>query len=220
MRMTLKAVLFDMDGTLVDSESVHFNCWNDVLAPFGVRYEEDDFCQRFSGRSTLDAAIEVVEQYNLSVSPQWLAQAKYDAFEQFVTTNLPPLMPFAQEVLEAVKQSDLKMALVTGSARHEALPILKGYGFYEWFDCVVTKDEVQNPKPAGDPYLLALTTLGISAEQAIAVEDTHTGVTAATNANVPVVAIPNKHTLGHDLSLAVSRMDNLQQLWQWVQIKL
>ncbi|KKL16321.1 hypothetical protein LCGC14_2496740, partial [marine sediment metagenome] len=111
-------------------------------------------------------------------------------------------------------------ALVTGSARLEALPILKGHGFYELFDCIITKDDVQNPKPAGDPYLLALSTLGIAAEQAIAVEDTHTGVTAASNAKVAVVAIPNKHTLEHDLSLAFSRMDNLQQLWQWVQIKL
>ena len=46
--MTLKAVLFDMDGTLVDSESVHFNCWNDILAEYGIRYEEEEFCQHFS----------------------------------------------------------------------------------------------------------------------------------------------------------------------------
>ena len=66
--MSIEAVLFDMDGTLVDSESVHYICWSQLLAPFGVRYDEDDFCQRFSGRPTIDAAKEIKQTHNLSVS--------------------------------------------------------------------------------------------------------------------------------------------------------
>lgn len=56
--MSLNAVLFDMDGTLVDSESMHFVCWSQLLAPYNIRYSEDEFCQRFSGRPTLEAAID------------------------------------------------------------------------------------------------------------------------------------------------------------------
>ncbi len=218
--MTLKAILFDMDGTLADSESVHFTCWNEVLSPYNVHYEETVFCQQFSGQPTLIAAQNVIKEYQLAAIPEELAQAKYDFFEQYVESNLPPLMPFSEKVLKAVKNSGLKMALVTGSARHEAIPILKGYGFYDYFDCIVTKDDVDQPKPAAEPYLRALSHLGINADEAIAIEDTYTGVTSASNARVAVMAIPNQHTLGHDFSNATERFDNLQTLWQWVQTKL
>ncbi|MGO2479333.1 MAG: HAD family hydrolase [Pseudoalteromonas sp.] len=218
--MTLKAILFDMDGTLVDSESVHFNCWNEVLAKYNIRYEEAAFCQQISGQPTLIAAKNVIAEYQLNLMPEQLAQAKYDYFEQYVGANLPPLMPFSKETLAAVKASGLKMALVTGSARHEALPILKGHGFYDYFDCVVTKDDVTNPKPDGEPYLRALAHLGINPSEAIAIEDTHTGVTSASNAGVAVMAIPNQHTLSHDFGKATERFENLQLLWQWVQTKL
>ena len=125
--MTLKAVLFDMDGTLVDSESMHFACWSQVLAPFNVNYEEGEFCQRFSGRPTLEAAIEIKQEHSLSVSAQFLADEKYRLFGEYVITHLPPLMPFTEQTLKAVKASGLKMALVTGSAKSEAMPILKGF---------------------------------------------------------------------------------------------
>ncbi|ADT67905.1 MULTISPECIES: HAD family hydrolase [Pseudoalteromonas] len=218
--MSIEAVLFDMDGTLVDSESVHYICWSQLLAPFGVRYDEDDFCQRFSGRPTIDAAKEIKQTHNLSVSSRYLADEKYRLFSKFVQTNLPPLMPYAADILFAVKEQGLKMALVTGSARHEAEPILKGLGFYDLFDTVVTKDDVTNPKPAGDPYLLALKNMQVAAKNAIAVEDTFTGVTAANNAALAVVAIANKHTEQHDFSKATQQMDNLEEFWQWLQSQL
>ncbi len=218
--MSIEAVLFDMDGTLVDSESVHYICWSQLLAPFGVRYDEDDFCQRFSGRPTIDAAKEIKQTHNLSVSSRYLADEKYRLFSKFVQTNLPPLMPYAADILFAVKEQGLKMALVTGSARHEAEPILKGLGFYDLFDTVVTKDDVTNPKPAGDPYLLALKNMQVAAKSAIAVEDTFTGVTAANNAALAVVAIANKHTEQHDFSKATQQMDNLEEFWQWLQSQL
>ena len=218
--MSIEAVLFDMDGTLVDSESVHYICWSQLLAPFGVRYDEDDFCQCFSGRPTIDAAKEIKQTHNLSVSSRYLADEKYRLFSKFVQTNLPPLMPYAADILFAVKEQGLKMALVTGSARHEAEPILKGLGFYDLFDTVVTKDDVTNPKPAGDPYLLALKNMQVAAKNAIAVEDTFTGVTAANNAALAVVAIANKHTEQHDFSKATQQMDNLEEFWQWLQSQL
>ena len=218
--MSIEAVLFDMDGTLVDSESVHYICWSQLLAPFGVRYDEDDFCQRFSGHPTIDAAKEIKQTHNLSVSSRYLADEKYRLFSKFVQTNLPPLMPYAADILFAVKEQGLKMALVTGSARHEAEPILKGLGFYDLFDTVVTKDDVTNPKPAGDPYLLALKNMQVAAKNAIAVEDTFTGVTAANNAALAVVAIANKHTEQHDFSKATQQMDNLEEFWQWLQSQL
>lgn len=218
--MSLQAILFDMDGTLVDSESLHFACWNTLLEPFKVAFSEDEFCQRFSGRSTLEAATEIKNEYQLSVSAVSLADEKYRLFSEYVTTNLPPLMPFSEQTLQAVKKSGLKMALVTGSSKSEAMPILKGLGFYELFDTVVTKDDVINPKPAGDPYLLALKSINVDAENAIAVEDTFTGVTAANNANLSVVAIPNSHTKNHDFSKATKCMSNLDEFWQWVQSEL
>jgi HAD superfamily hydrolase (TIGR01509 family) len=218
--MSLQAVLFDMDGTLVDSEAMHFVCWSTLLAPFEVSYLEDEFCQRFSGRPTLEAAIEIKSENNLSVSAEFLAAEKYRLFGEYVKTNLPPLMPYVEQTLKAVKNSGLKMALVTGSATSEAMPILKGLGFYELFDTLVTKDDVINPKPAGDPYLLALKQINVKSENAIAVEDTFTGVSAANNANLRVVAIANSHTKDHDFSKATHCMGDLDEFWQWVQSQL
>lgn len=218
--MSIEAVLFDMDGTLVDSESVHYNCWSQLLAPFGVCYKEDDFCRRFSGRPTIDAAKEIKQVHNLSVSSRYLADEKYRLFSEYVKINLPPLMPYAENVLLAVKEQGLKMALVTGSARHEAEPILKGLEFYNLFDTVVTKDDVINPKPAGDPYLLALKNMQVAAQNAIAVEDTFTGVTAANNAALAVIAIANKHTQEHDFSKATQQMQSFEEFWHWLQSQL
>ncbi len=209
-----------MDGTLVDSESVHFKIWNTILAPYGVQYDEATFCKRFSGRPTFEAAQEVVTNYQLSISPEQLTDEKYAAFNRIVSSHLPAYMPYAKEVLEQVKASGLKMALVTGSARSEAYPILKGYGIFDWFDCVITKDDVINPKPAGDPYLLALEQLKINAQQAVAVEDTFTGVTAASNAQVAAYAVPNHYTLEHDFSKAAGIFSDLNEFLKWLKVNL
>lgn len=210
----ITTVLFDFDGTLVDSESLHFQCWNNILAPYGIAYDEVEFCQRYSGRPTLASAKEVVTQHNLAISAEALAQQKNDQFAKVAATSLPRLMPYALEILQHCREDGFKIGLVTGSTRDEVMPILHGYELAEYFACVVTKDDVSEPKPAPQPYLLGLSLLGANAQQSLAIEDTHTGSMSAKSAGLRVAVVPNTHTLTQDFSHADGRFANLADLYQ------
>ena len=206
-------LLFDFDGTLVDSEVFHFRCWSEVLQPYGIRFEEQRFCELYSGRPTLASAQDVVTQYALNVCPEELATSKNARFAQVVKSELPPLMPYAKDVLFAAQDAGFRLALVTGSTREEVSPILEGYGFTELFDTVVCKDDVTNPKPHPEPYLLALERLGESAGNAVAIEDTYTGSRSAKDAALTVYAIPNAYTLNQDFAHVDAVFSDLQHLF-------
>ena len=212
----LEAILFDCDGTLVDSEALHFECWQHILAPYQISYDEAQFCHQFSGKPTLQAAEYIITEHHLDVTAKSLAEQKNVFFAEYVASHLPPLMPFAKEVLQLAKESPLSVALVTGSAKGEVMPILKGHGLLDFFEVIVTKDDVTKPKPDAEPYLLGLKQLNKSGAKGVAIEDTCTGLTSAKGANLTAIAVPNAHSQLQDLSLADHKADNLLQAWQLV----
>ncbi|MDC8833050.1 HAD family hydrolase [Alteromonas gilva] len=208
---TLQAVLFDHDGTLIDSEAVHFGLWQETLKPFGVTLTEQYYNDVMAGVPTPQNGTDVVRDFNLNADPQQLANIKTELTKAYLDAQPFPLMPFAKETLTLCHQRGLRIAIVTGGSKYSVQRTLSSYGFAEWVECVVAVEDVENSKPAPDCYLKALTVMGLSAQQAIAVEDTEHGLRAAVGAGLQCVAIPTAQSAGHNFTTAIAQYRDLSE---------
>ncbi|RYF80435.1 MAG: HAD family phosphatase [Comamonadaceae bacterium] len=212
----LQAVLFDHDGTLVDSEPVHLLLWQQVLAPLGVTLDLVTYQAHHAGMPTPANAQALVQRFALNLSASQLADAKHEATVQWLAAQPFPLMPSAREVLHRLRAAGLKLAIVTGAEAAGAQRTLQGHGLQGFFDTVVSGDDVVRSKPAPEAYQLAMTRLGLPPEACVAVEDTETGVSAAVDAGLRVLAVPHALSAHQDLSRATERFDDLTQATNWL----
>lgn len=193
----IKAICFDFDGTLVDSEPLHYASWKEELQQFGCEFPMKTYLDECSGVSTVKVAQKLISEYQLPIDAQTLANQKTTRFVARLEHELPTPVEGSANLLAYVKQSPLKVALVTGSYRVEIERILNGLGWSDYFELIITRDEVEQPKPHTEPYLKALSLLDLQPEEAFALEDSRTGMQSAWNAGLKVCAIQTRH---HTLS--------------------
>lgn len=183
-----EAVIFDCDGTLVDSMPAHFDAWCEALSDYGAGgiFKEDVFFA-MGGRPTRDIVVDLNSEYNLKLDPEAIALAKRDAFLKKLH-----LVEFIDEVAEFAKSLRGKMpiAVASGGSRYVVEKTLKLLDCSDWFDEVVTADDVENGKPAPDIFLHAAKLLGVAPEKCLVIEDAEPGVKAALAAGMAVVTIP------------------------------
>jgi HAD superfamily hydrolase (TIGR01509 family) len=187
----MHAVLFDMDGTLVDSEKL----WDISLAAL---YEElggrltPQVRASMVGGSAQDTIRTVHTDLGLELDP--VAMADSDRWLHDYTAGLfdggLPWCDGAQELLEALAAEGIPMALVTNTARSLTDRALKSIG-HKYFAATVCGDEVARGKPAPDAYQRAATLLGLAPSECLAIEDSVTGTAAAEGAGCPVLVVPN-----------------------------
>lgn len=218
--MSLLAIYFDLDGTLVDSEHLHAVSWNQVLTEYGLSFSEDEFCQQYAGKPTLEAAKTIVSEHGLEITPSALANLKHVVFSDISKKQLPELLPGAKDLLTWCKKQGLKLALVTGSAKAEATAILSGHNLTPFFDVIYTRDDVELPKPHPEPYQLAIAQFALTAETGLAIEDTVTGSTSAKAAGLFTVAVPNKYSMSSDFSHVDLRCKDLTAVKALIASKL
>lgn len=216
MPVPVKAVLFDHDGTLVDSEPAHFKMWQDVLRPYDVTLTEQDYRDNHAGIPTTQNAITLVNRHNLKVAPQALADAKDSATKDYLDRRAFPLMPGAMDAIVLLHRKGFRLAIVTGAGRSGVTATLRDYALSAYFDAVVSGDEVPHSKPAPDCYLLAADRLDLKPGECVAVEDTEHGVAAATAAGMRCAAVPSAMTRHHDFTRASHILAQFDQLTAWV----
>lgn len=214
--MHLKAVLFDHDGTLVDSEGVHWQLWQEVLKQYAIDLSESEYKTRYAGVPTPANAIDLVARHALDISPAALSQQKIEATRIHLSRQAYPLMPHALETIRFFREQGAALAVVTGAGREAINATLHAHGLVDSFSVVVTGDDVRNNKPAPDCYLLALERLGIKAKEAIALEDTEHGVRAAAAAGIHCCGVKNAFSETHDFSQAVGTFSNLADAGAWI----
>lgn len=209
--MPLRAVLFDHDGTLVDSEPVHFRMWVAVLSPYGVALTEQQYKAYYAGVPTQANATDLVRRFRIDATAAQLAQAKNDATKAFLAQRAFPLMPGAQAAIADFHGLGLKLAVVTGAGANGVHTTLRKHALERHFSTVVSGDDVRQSKPAPDCYLLALDRLGLAAADCVAIEDTQHGLEAASAAGLRCLAVPTAMSRHHHFERADAVLDDLSQ---------
>ncbi|HSK98828.1 MAG TPA: HAD-IA family hydrolase [Rubrobacteraceae bacterium] len=180
------ALLFDLDGTLAETDSLHLPTWVEVLRPHGIEVDEEFYKANISGRSNGEIVRDLLPDLGAR-DGQEMADAKEASFRERAT-ELEPL-PGLLDLLRETRERGLMTALVTNAPEENVEAILMALDLEEFFDEVVLSDEVGPVKPDPAPYRAALERLGVSPDRALAFEDSTSGIASAVGAGVPTVGI-------------------------------
>ena len=184
----IDAVLFDMDGLLVDTEPLWLETETEVMTRLGGSWTEADQ-QALLGGSMVRTVAYLLSKATRPVPPEQVAAAMMEGMLARAAAGRVVTRPGARELLAEVAASGVPYALVTSSEREFADAVLAGTGFQ--FPVVVTGDDVTAHKPDPEPYLLAATLLGVDPARCVALEDSPNGVASAGAAGCRVIAVPS-----------------------------
>ncbi len=181
-----RALLFDLDGTLAETDSLHRPTWVDVLQPYGIEVDEAFYKERISGRSNSKIVQDLLPDLSAEEGRK-LADAKETNFRERAheLEPLPGLLDFMQKGRDRGRS----LALVTNAPVENVEAILLALELDAFFDEVVLSDEVGPVKPDPAPYKAALDKFGISPEEALAFEDSTSGIASSVAAGIPTVGI-------------------------------
>jgi HAD superfamily hydrolase (TIGR01509 family) len=186
----LSAILFDLDGTIVNTDPIHFQAWRQMLASYDLEIDEAFYKSRISGGINPEIVKDILPQLS-PAEGQKFADDKEALFRQ-LAPNLKPLSGFS-ELLAWTDAQNLKRALVTNAPRLNAEFMLEVLQIKEAFDTVILAEDCVAGKPDPAPYQAALHKLGITAEVAIAIEDSPSGIRSAVSAGISTIGVASTH---------------------------
>ncbi len=188
----LRAVVFDLDGLLVDSEPVQIEAWEIFLQRHG-RVLDPALLQRMYGLRVWDSARLLIDELDLGMTVDQVVSERDGLFFELLPGRLEA-MPGAREIVTALKQRGFRQALATSGHRKYVDVALAELGLSGAFEIEVTGDMVEHGKPAPDIYLVAAMKLKIDPQTCVALEDAPNGIASAKNAGMVCLAVPNQNT--------------------------
>lgn len=186
----LTALLFDLDGTLVETDSTHFRIWQTMLREHGLEIDRAFYKAKISGRLNPDIVAELLPQLSPEAQAQFIWQKEATFREQ--ADSLEPLAGVV-ELLAWANQHSLRQAVVTNAPRENADFMLQALGLTAHFATVVLGDDLPKGKPDPLPYQEALQRLDAAAAETIAFEDSPSGIRSAVAAGIYTVGIASTH---------------------------
>ncbi len=185
-----KAVIFDLDGLLVDTEKLAYQVYRDWLAPYGYEFTLETYTRHHCGKSGVSNVAAMIETYQLPYTLEAGVELVF-AMEAALLQQGVDLKPGAGELLGYLRKNHYRVALATSSTEDRARQILSLHGLLECFDAFVFGPEVANGKPAPDIFLRACQKLGQAPADCLVLEDSEAGIRAASAANIPVICVPD-----------------------------
>ena len=204
-----KAVIWDMDGIIVDSARHHLKGWQMVFRKRGANYTEEDFRHNTGKRS--DTIIKNVLGEKIPQNEiMKIIQEKDETFRQLMGQNIRPF-PGVLKLIASLKEHKFKIAIASSAPMENIQLITQSLKIHNHFDAIVSGWEVTRGKPDPQTFLLAAEKLGVEAERCIVIEDAISGVTASRRAGMPCIAVTNT-TPREELREADLIIDTLEEI--------
>lgn len=189
-----KGVLFDLDGTLINSEYYYFSNWQPILSrSFSLEITFDDWLTYFAGHTLRRNVSFLEETWGIKTDETFMWTETRASYAQSDMTVIQ-LMPFAEEILAYLKNAEIRIGLVTSSYEPTVQIVLGHHKLLSYFDFFVTRENVENPKPNAEPYLQGIDKMGMPISSILAIEDTITGATSAKAAGLYCIGV-SAHTV-------------------------
>jgi len=193
----IKALIFDMDGLMIDSERLYFQAERDIAKKYR-KDVKDETLWKMMGRSPLESMKFFVEELQLPISPREALKMRNRIMREKLKSDLKS-MPGLTHILDAFYGS-LELAVCTGTQKEFLDIVVNRLGIREKFAVLQTSDEVSRGKPDPEIYLAVCTKLGFHPSDCVVLEDSSNGALAGKGAGCYVIAIPSEYTCKQDFS--------------------
>ncbi len=210
MKIKAEAIIFDMDGVITNTMPDHFCAWKIIFRQDGIRVSHLDVYKR-EGQRGINSVKEIFKEHHLPLEKRKAREIlarKEELFKKIVKVRF---ISGARRFLKFLHRNDFKLALVTGTARHEVRKILPD-GIYNLFDVVVTGSDVRFGKPHPEPFLKAVKKLKVKPGAAVVIENAPFGIRSAKAAGLKCLAVatslPGRYL--HDADAIFSSIHDLQ----------
>lgn len=209
--MTLRGLIFDFDGLILDTELPGFIAWKEIFESYHLPFTFQHWHKAIgTGPSAYDPALDLCAQVQEPLDPSEIRERQLVRVYQILEDIT--VLPGVLDVIKEAKTMGLKMAVASSSPRNWVRNHLTRLDLGKFFDFILTAEDVHHVKPQPDLYLLALEKMGLRATEAIVFEDSPNGITAGRAAGIFVIAVPNQITKTMDTSHAEMQVSSFREI--------
>lgn len=208
----IKAVIFDMDGVIIDSEPLQSKAHKKFLSKYKVKpiFNDEGLLQTV-GLTGDESYLEILNRHGLEIEVEIMKTKVRSIFMKLITKNPKPMVGLIQ-LLKLLHDNKIKIAVASSRIEKFVIIILSKLEIFDKFAVVVGANEKLKRKPAPDIYLKCAKVLGLSPSVCVAIEDSEIGIASAKAAGIKVIAVPNKYTKSHDFSKADKIVKSLKDI--------
>ncbi|MBU0530182.1 MAG: HAD family phosphatase [Candidatus Aenigmatarchaeota archaeon] len=204
----IRAVIFDMDGVVSDTQDIHARAEAEILNRHGVDITPEEINKTFAGRRPSEFFQQLFDENGIDGDAAHVAAEKWDKVIQLAEESVDP-MPGAVQLITELAENGFKLAVASSSNTEFVRLVLSKLDLLDKFQAVVTGDDVKKGKPDPEPFLLAASRIGVKPEEAVVIEDGVSGMIAAKAGGMKCVGLVTDKTKEYPTDVLVTSLTEL-----------
>lgn len=209
----VEAVIFDMDGLMIDSEIISFKIYNALLNRYDVELDQQLYCYCFAGKTMVNGLLFAKTYFHLDYDIEEACHFCDKLEHEIVECDGVDLKPGLLELLRYLNDNNIKIGMATSSGLERIYKLIGKYDILKYFNEITYGNEVENGKPAPDIFLKACEKLNVEPQKALILEDSEAGIQSGFSANIPTICIPDmKYPEEKYVNMTVKVLKDLKEI--------